>query len=102
MGFKPSLVVISAKRANWHNSLLTSFGATTNSQHLTGTAIDIMVLDVNEDGRMNDKDVNVVVSILEGLIGSKGGIGTYKMEYLIWNRQMVHFDSRGNKARWNR
>lgn len=51
---------------------------------------------------MDEKDVNLVVKILESLIGPNGGIGTYKTETLFWNRQMVHFDSRGHKARWNR
>ena len=101
-GYQPTLLVISAKRTKWHNSILTSFGAAKKSQHLSGTAIDIMVLDINEDGQMDEKDVSLVVEILEKLIGSNGGIGTYKTEKLIWNRQMVHFDSRGHKARWNR
>lgn len=101
-GFKPRILVISGKRAKWHNKLLTSFGAAKKSQHLQGTAIDIMVLDINSDGKINGLDVDIVTKILETLIGDKGGIGTYKTEELIWNRQMVHFDSRGRKARWKR
>ena len=36
------------------------------------------------------------------IIKSKGGIGTYKNESGFFNRQMIHFDSRGTKARWHR
>ena len=36
------------------------------------------------------------------IIKRKGGIGTYKNEEGFFNRQMIHFDSRGTKARWHR
>lgn len=101
-GFEANTLVISGKRAEWHNQLLTSFGAARKSQHLEGNAIDIVVLDINGDGEINDSDVDIVTEIMEVLIEGKGGIGTYKTEKLIWNRQMVHFDSRGYKARWKR
>ena len=101
-GYQARLIVISAKRAQWHNHLLTAFGAAKNSQHLSGKAIDIVVLDVNDDGQAGHEDVDIVVAQLEKLIGTKGGIGTYKSEKYFWDRQMVHFDSRGYKARWHR
>ncbi|MEL6560984.1 MAG: DUF882 domain-containing protein [Bacteroidota bacterium] len=101
-GYKADVFVISGKRANWHNQLLTYFGAASKSQHLKGNAIDIVVLDVNDDGLYNDKDVDIVTSQLELIIRNKGGVGTYKTENLLWNRQMVHFDCRGSHARWSR
>ena len=102
-GYKPKLTVISGKRTHWFNKILTRFGgAATKSQHLDGNAIDIFVRDINQDGTMNEMDVDIVSKILEEIIGNKGGIGTYKHENYIWNQQMVHFDCRGHKARWNR
>jgi len=101
-GYKPSLIVISGKRAKWHNQLLTYFGAASKSQHLKGNAIDILVLDVINDGAKNIADVIIVKKILENLIKSNGGLGTYQEEEWFWNRQMIHLDCRGYKARWNR
>ena len=101
-GFRPRTLVISSKRADWHNRLLTAFGAAKNSQHLHGKALDIVVLDVNGDGFSDSADVYIVVEILEELVGHNGGIGTYTNEKFLWNRQMVHFDCRGHHARWNR
>ncbi|MEO1050904.1 MAG: DUF882 domain-containing protein [Bacteroidota bacterium] len=102
-GYKDRLMVISGKRPKWWNSILTNFGAAKKSQHLKGNAIDILVLDVNDDGKKDTKDVDIVYRILnQKIIGNKGGIGTYKTEKVIWNRQMVHIDCRGYRARWHR
>lgn len=101
-GYRPKVYVISAKRNQWHNRLLTWFGAAKKSQHLQGNAVDILVTDVNGDGKSNREDVMIVKAILEKLVGNNGGIGTYMSESFFWNRQMVHFDCRGHRARWNR
>ncbi len=100
--YKPNVVVISARRTSWHNKILTYFGAANKSQHLVGNAIDILVFDINDDGKANGEDVDIVSDILHSIIGENGGIGTYKSEQFFWNRQMVHFDCRGYKARWDR
>lgn len=103
-GFSANLLVISTKRAAWHNKLQEKFsGAAKNSRHLTGDAIDFLVFDVNYDGSSNSKDVDLVYDILDKLIiKEKGGIGTYKNEQSFINRQMIHIDCRGYKARWAR
>jgi uncharacterized protein YcbK (DUF882 family) len=102
-GFQDQLLVISSKRENWHNQLLIRFGASSNSRHLIGDAIDILVLDVNDDGQMDDKDVDIVYQILDKkILKGKGGLGTYKTEAWIWNRQMIHMDCRQGSNRWNR
>lgn len=64
-GYADKLLVISSKRADWHNNILTLFGASSKSRHLHGDAIDIMVMDVNADGGLNSKDVDIVFSILD-------------------------------------
>jgi uncharacterized protein YcbK (DUF882 family) len=103
-GYSEKLVVISGKRNVIINTLLTKFGsATKNSRHLKGEAIDVLILDINQDGIANYKDVDIVYSILnEKIIKNKGGIGTYKNKNGFFTRQMVHFDCRGYKARWKR
>ena len=103
-GYEPRFFVISGRRYWLDNKLLTSFGgASPNSRHLHGDAVDIIVLDVNDDGVADSKDVDVLHRILnEELIENKGGIGTYKNESGFFDRQMVHFDLRGHRARWSR
>lgn len=104
-GYKANFVITSGKRWKFHNDFLvwSGSGAAKNSQHLRGNAIDIMVLDVNSDGSSNAKDVDIVYNILnKKIIGSKGGIGTYKNAGNFFDRQMVHFDCRGRRARWHR
>lgn len=102
-GFSARLLVISTKRFKWHNYIQVKFsGAAKKSRYLTGDAIDFIVLDINRDGNAESKDVNIVFDILDKLIiRDKGGIGTYNSEKGFVNRQMVHIDSRGYKARWD-
>lgn len=53
--------------------------------------------------RAEARGVDIVYRILEReLVGDRGGIGTYKNESGLFNRQMVHFDLRGHRARWHR
>ncbi|MDN5214735.1 DUF882 domain-containing protein [Fulvivirgaceae bacterium BMA12] len=102
-GYKDQLIIISSQRAAWHNQLLTLFGAATKSRHLRGDAIDIMVLDVNADGIIDGKDVDIVYILLDReIVKNTGGLGTYQSERWIWNRQMIHVDCRQKKARWHR
>lgn len=103
-GLPANLLVISTKRMAWHNKLQEKFsGAAKNSRHLTGDAIDFLVFDVNRDGSANSKDVDLVYDILDKqIIKEKGGIGTYKNEQSFINRQMIHIDCRGYRARWAR
>ncbi len=99
---KPHFFVISGKRYAWDNWLLSQFGgAAKNSRHLVGEAIDIIVLDVNDDGITNAKDVDLVYKTLHRkIVNNRGGIGTYKNQKGFFNRQMIHFDCRGTKVRW--
>ena len=103
-GFQPNLFVISGRRWQLDNYLLNTFGgAAKKSQHLKGNAIDIIVLDINNDGKRNTKDVDIVYKLLnDKIINQKGGIGTYKNTNGFFNRQMIHFDCRGYAARWHR
>jgi uncharacterized protein YcbK (DUF882 family) len=101
-GYSANLLVISTKRVKWHNALQVKFsGAAKESKHLTGDAIDFLVFDINKDGNSDSEDVDIVFDMLDKLIiKDKGGIGTYKTEKAFINRQMIHIDCRGYKARW--
>ncbi|HSR54161.1 MAG TPA: hypothetical protein VLV83_25305 [Acidobacteriota bacterium] len=102
-GHRPGFFVFSGRRYWLDNLLLTAFGASPNSRHLHGNAIDIIVLDVNGDGTADAQDVDLVHRILDReIIADRGGLGTYKNEWGFLRRQMVHFDLRGRRARWNR
>jgi len=103
-GYSSNFYVVSGKRHQWHNDLLVEFGgAASKSRHLKGEAIDIIVLDVNQDGTANSKDVDIIYNILNRkIIKNKGGIGTYKNDKTRFGKQMIHFDCRGYKARWHR
>lgn len=76
-----------------HNSRI---GGAKKSQHIAGKAVDIVVLDINRDGKSNQSDKEIVLEILEEkVIRNKGGIGRYP------GTMVVHFDVRGKKARWD-
>lgn len=104
IGFSTRLLVISTKRFKWHNNIQEKFsGAARKSRHLVGDAIDFIVFDINKDGNSDKKDVDLVYDILDKqIVKDKGGIGTYKNEKGFINRQMIHIDCRGYKARWTR
>ena len=101
-GYKSNLLVICCKRSKIENYVYQKISvAASRSQHLNGKAIDILVFDVNGDGCINAKDVELVYNILDKeIIKDKGGIGTYKNQGSI-TKQMIHIDCRGSKARWN-
>ena len=71
-------------------------GGATCSQHQLGTALDISVGDLNNDGIADKTDRSLIYEILENsLIQNNGGIGKYKN-----HPKLIHFDTRGNRARW--
>ena len=80
------VTIISGYRSREYNR---KCGGAEKSQHLTGKASDI---------RVSGKEPEEVASILEDLIKSgtipQGGIGTYPTQ------NFVHYDIRGNRARW--
>lgn len=65
------------------------------SQHMFGKAADLEIKDINNDGKVTDEDKQIVLEILEDIVGNKGGLGLYP------GTMSVHLDCRGFKARWN-
>lgn len=101
---KSRVYIVSGKRFEFLNSILVKYGnAVSSSRHLVGEAIDIIVLDINNDGTSDGKDVDLIYNILDKeIIKNKGGIGTYKNRTDFFTQQMVHFDCRGYRARWKK
>lgn len=94
-GLKPNFYISSGFRNPVYNGVVN--GATC-SRHQYGDALDIYIgQDYNDDGVVNKKDRDLVHQLLEStIIKSAGGLGTYKS-----STQVIHFDTRGYRARWN-
>jgi hypothetical protein len=63
------------KRSKWINEIFIKISpAEPESHHLKVEAIDILVFDVNDDGNINGKDVDVVYKILDTEIVKDNGV----------------------------
>ena len=83
--------------AHRHPLLNVEVGGASVSYHIRGQAIDLVIQDINKDGKATKEDKKIVLDILENkIIRNRGGIGRYP-----WS-MVVHFDVRGYKARWDR
>ena len=66
------------------------------SRHIKGEAVDMIIGDINNDGKYTLVDKEIVIGLLEEkVIKNKGGIGKYP------GTRIVHMDVRGYRARWN-
>jgi len=72
-------------------------GGVLYSQHMFGNAIDLAIGDINGDGVFEEnKDKWIVIKYLENyIIKDTGGVGRYP------GSNVVHFDTRGIRARWD-
>ncbi len=90
---KEGFYVNNGHRHPSHNEKVKGAGS---SRHIKGEAIDIVIQDIDNDGRHTRKDKDIVLKLLDKhIIKSMGGIGLYP------GTQSVHFDVRGYHARWN-
>ena len=78
--FEEPVIVTSGVRCEQHNA---EVGGVSNSQHLYGTAADIVVMNV---------DPSEVADYAETLLPDSGGIGRYD--------DFTHIDVRPDRARW--
>ena len=80
-----------------HPSYNEKVGGASLSRHLQGQALDLSIKDINNDGRITQKDKQIVLDLLENkIIKNQGGIGRYP------GTMSIHFDVRGYKARWDK
>ena len=83
------------RESHRHPKLNTARGGASMSQHLYGKAADLVIEDINKDGKKNQKDKEIALEILEGIVGNKGGMGLYP------GTMTIHIDCRGYAARWD-
>ena len=83
------LDIISGYRTPAHNR---NVGGKSESRHQLGDAIDLMIGDVDGNGRVDREDKRAVVGIARKVIGNRGGLGVYA--------RSIHIDTRGHAARW--
>ena len=83
------------RESHRHPKLNTMRGGASQSQHMYGKAVDMVIEDINKDGKADKLDKDICLEILEGIVGNKGGMGLYP------GTQTIHIDSRGYAARWD-
>jgi len=67
-----------------------------SSKHILGQAVDMVIYDINKDGKYTDEDKKIVLDIAnKEVIVDQGGIGRYP------GTRTVHIDVRGHRARWD-
>jgi len=100
-GYTPKWVVISEKRSEKFNSLLSN--SAKKSHHLCGNAIDVFIIDIDGDGNFNQKDLDIVAihnkKVEKNNPKLKGGFGTYTSKDIA--KRMIHFDTRGYSVVYN-
>tara|TARA_B100001287_G_scaffold7021_1_gene5387 strand:- start:9113 stop:9883 length:771 start_codon:yes stop_codon:yes gene_type:complete len=71
-------------------------GGASLSRHVRGEAIDIVIEDIDKNGKYTKRDKQIVLDLLENkIIKNNGGIGRYP------GSRSLHFDVRGYRARWD-
>lgn len=66
------------------------------SRHIKGQAVDIVIRDINNDGKSNQEDKKIVYDLLnQTIIKNQGGLGRYP------GTMVIHYDVRGKRARWD-
>ncbi len=66
------------------------------SRHINGQAADLVIKDVNQDGKYSEEDKTIVLDLVENtIIVNEGGVGRYP------GTRTVHIDVRGKRARWD-
>ena len=96
------VIPIHGRRHSLENRILTrSFGASPKSQHLDGQAMDLRIVDENGEGLVDPKDVVIVRRILDlVIVNQHGGVGDCFQKKHALSGYVIHFDTRGYRARW--
>lgn len=76
-----------------HNAAVNGAGS---SRHILGEAADLVIEDINQDGKYTEEDKEIVLELVNNkIIGNKGGVGRYP------GTRTIHIDVRGKRARWD-
>ena len=79
-----------------HPKLNTAVGGASSSRHIFGEAADLIIRDINQDGRYSKADKAIVLKLVDQhIIGNAGGVGRYP------GSRSIHIDVRGRRARWD-
>ena len=101
-GYTNNWFIISGKRHSWYNKIL--LNSSKKSYHLKGDAIDIYVLDIDNDGIFDSKDIQIIESANKEVELNHpeliGALGTYTNKG-YFSKHMIHIDTRGYKKRYN-
>jgi len=104
--------IMSGFRSPQYNQRGVRSGRALDSRHQYGDAADIMVDnnrdnrldDLNRDGKVNSKDLRIMVEAVESVERQYpeliGGIGIYRATRA--RGPFIHVDTRGQRARWGR
>ena len=93
--------IMSGYRTPYYNHAI---GNVAYSRHIYGAAADILVDDLNRDGRIDRQDAALLAAVVEHRVedpaqrASLGGIGEYPRTAA--HGPFVHVDVRGFRARW--
>jgi len=100
-GYNPKWIIISEKRSKLLNSILPN--SAKKSHHLHGNAIDVYVIDINDDGKFTQEDLDIVKIHTKKVERKnpklKGAFGTYTTKKFA--KRMIHFDTRGYSTSYN-
>lgn len=93
-GFDPNAFWI--RNGHRHPQKNDLVGGARSSRHLRGEAIDMVIQDINQDGRYTEADKAIVYELVDKkIIGTRGGVGKYP------GSRTIHIDVRGKRARWD-
>lgn len=59
-GYRPRWIIISQKRYEIYNQLLKNSVKNGKSRHLAGKAIDLFIIDIDNDGKYDKEDFNLI------------------------------------------
>ncbi len=86
----------SIRNGHRHPAYNEKIGGASLSRHIRGEAVDMIISDINMDGKYTDADKQIIIDVCDKeVIKNKGGIGRYP------GSRTVHIDVRGFRARWD-
>lgn len=102
-GYETKWIVISGKRSVFYNNLLSN--SAKNSNHLRGNAIDILVYDIDGNGKFDKKDIFILRSandyVEKNYPKYSGSFGTYTSKGFL-TKHMIHIEVTGRKKYYNK